>query len=362
LTQDLNSFTVFNITFLATGEWMNNHPENYAEFAKLVLSHCPSPETGPEESKLCCQCPLAPDLEAFSLVQQLLCPAHDETPLSTRLRRARLVEVDKGVDYIKSILRPDWATDPHRVCNFVESNSFSLMHVVADSISSLSPCFGDNRSRFPWLDVSPSLQEDWITFAKEVVRNTDPIYHNTLIHTTFARCSFYGGLEGEIMGHSGYTPLIVLLLKAHVVPWNGRLATRQRKPRFRPILRQWLLILREIGVNLCAYGKAENALLCREDLQVARSIYVNEWVPEVPEYPEGLGGTCSHSHEFYLLGYKYGSKVEDWDVWWNEPTDSFAGEFWDMIENPPTNMPGRWVEDEEATGGRHCPYCTSRYT
>lgn len=46
----------------------------------------------------------------------------------------------------------------------------------------------------------------------------------------------------------------------------------------------------------------------------------------------------------YLIGFKYGPEPEDWDIYWDEPTDMFAGEFWELIENPPPQIPGAWEE------------------
>ncbi|RYP07837.1 hypothetical protein DL765_008990 [Monosporascus sp. GIB2] len=40
--------------------------------------------------------------------------------------------------------------------------------------------------------------------------------------------------------------------------------------------------------------------------------------------------------------YKYGPEPEDWDVYWSEPTDEFAGDFWELVENPPLQVPGAW--------------------
>lgn len=46
-----------------------------------------------------------------------------------------------------------------------------------------------------------------------------------------------------------------------------------------------------------------------------------------------------------LASFKYGPRPEDWHLIWGVDSDEFAGEFWDLIENPPLRIPGGWVDD-----------------
>lgn len=49
-----------------------------------------------------------------------------------------------------------------------------------------------------------------------------------------------------------------------------------------------------------------------------------------------------------IIAVTYGPQVEDWDVWFSNPFDEWAGEFWDMIDHPERAMPGAWEYEVEA--------------
>ena len=89
----------------------------------------------------------------------------------------------------------------------------------------------------------------------------------------------------------------------------------------------WLKQLKVVGVNLNRYGKAEECIWKMGVTQREFSVW------NIPE------------QEFELqriIGFAYGSSPENWYVWLSEESDSFVGEFWDMIERPIEVMPGSW--------------------
>ena len=92
-------------------------------------------------------------------------------------------------------------------------------------------------------------------------------------------------------------------------------------------MRIWLEDLQSCGVDLLEYGKKEKELH--------------------GHYTEVLGDCRSYSNgcTLRLVGFTYGASPEDWKVWFSEPTDEYAGDFWWLVEQPDEKpMPGMWVD------------------
>lgn len=49
--------------------------------------------------------------------------------------------------------------------------------------------------------------------------------------------------------------------------------------------------------------------------------------------------------EIRLIALTSGSKVDDWKLWWSEPTDELVGDFWRDVDPEPLCVPGSWVDD-----------------
>lgn len=91
-------------------------------------------------------------------------------------------------------------------------------------------------------------------------------------------------------------------------------------------LRAWLRELATAGVDFRRFGEMEKFI----------------WTKEVihKEFP--------WMHDLWttqrVVGFTYGSTPEDWHIWLSEGSDSFAGDFWDLIERPTQSMPGEWPD------------------
>ncbi|KAK6853746.1 hypothetical protein PG995_010558 [Apiospora arundinis] len=48
----------------------------------------------------------------------------------------------------------------------------------------------------------------------------------------------------------------------------------------------------------------------------------------------------------YCTGISYGPNPEDWRFWMADDTESFAGDFWELVDPRPLWMPGGWVEED----------------
>jgi hypothetical protein len=89
-------------------------------------------------------------------------------------------------------------------------------------------------------------------------------------------------------------------------------------------VRAWLTELKAAGVNLNRFGRKEVKLWKSGDVQ--RDIWC-------------LGGNGEWKR---LINIVYGAYPSDWNVWFSEYFDSYAGEFWDLIEQEVEAMPGGW--------------------
>lgn len=96
-------------------------------------------------------------------------------------------------------------------------------------------------------------------------------------------------------------------------------------------LEMWLKFLIDLNVDLNTYGEVES------------SIYKKKRMAQEPDTP-----TRFLVDNF--LGFKYGPRIEDWDLWKIEWMDKYAGDFWKLIENPlqaalaNISIPGEWVD------------------
>ncbi|KID88698.1 Ankyrin repeat-containing domain protein [Metarhizium guizhouense ARSEF 977] len=86
------------------------------------------------------------------------------------------------------------------------------------------------------------------------------------------------------------------------------------------------------GIRLEEYGRVEFSLFTNNDFARTRRCRA------VMGYNhEAVGGP-------YLVSLQYGSRPEDWRFVWDNLVEEFAGEFWEMLEIQPLNMPGAWVD------------------
>lgn len=48
----------------------------------------------------------------------------------------------------------------------------------------------------------------------------------------------------------------------------------------------------------------------------------------------------------YCMGITYGPKPEDWRFWIADDMESYAGDFWELVDPRPLWMPGGWIEED----------------
>lgn len=93
----------------------------------------------------------------------------------------------------------------------------------------------------------------------------------------------------------------------------------------------WLEDLVASGVDLVEYGRKEKEIL---DLSSPSEcvLFSCDW------------GLRSGDDVGHIVNFDFGAAPSDWHIWWSNPTDFMAGEFWAMIESPEELMPGSWIE------------------
>ncbi|KAK2008264.1 hypothetical protein LZ32DRAFT_461472 [Colletotrichum eremochloae] len=109
---------------------------------------------------------------------------------------------------------------------------------------------------------------------------------------------------------------------------------REWRRRISRAMVMWLEDVRSSGIDLDEYGAAIRKLyLDNAWLQTER--WGSKWVGNVKYKESGPR----------LVGLTIGPMPEDWKLHWDMDEDEFAGEFWELVENPPLRIPGGWVDE-----------------
>lgn len=104
----------------------------------------------------------------------------------------------------------------------------------------------------------------------------------------------------------------------------------------RESLRKWVEMLERCGIDLEKYGALERHKFSSKRDANEFFIFRDAWNPE-SRYVNGW-------LKLRLIDFQYGRRVEDWFLWWSDPTDELVGDFWREIEPEPLKIPGSWVD------------------
>lgn len=110
---------------------------------------------------------------------------------------------------------------------------------------------------------------------------------------------------------------------------NYESACRCSTETVRIMFHQYLTVLSRCGVDLGEYGR------------VVESRFTDNGISEAQILCKRRGG-------FPIVEtwrVRTGPELEDWKIWFAEPTDKFAGEFWQLVDPAPLYIPGGWVEE-----------------
>lgn len=239
--------------------------------------------------------------EEFLFLQQHVCPSFYRLPKRIRIRVALRI----GAFYISDcsvpelfrvILRKD-ILEPNDF-KFCQESDSTLIHCAARGMGASERVFREGTS------ADRSICDAW----------------GDLCHKFF-----YVGIDIHDLV-DGKTPFLSFL-DGYLSSWHGPI---ELGPACQIAVQFWLKQLEVVGVDLNGYGKAEEYMW--EGGTTQREF--NVW--NIPEQGFELQG---------MIGFAYGSSPENWYIWLSEETDSFVGEFWDMIERPVEVMPGAWPKE-----------------
>ena len=245
--------------------------------------------------------------EIYFKIRPQLCPSHENTTLSSRINAAAFQIANPAV--FKAVLEPEWTSDlDGLLLNFVAECGFSIIHSIIEH-GGLFYCFVRTRNS---LDPIPYWQE-WFELATEVISRIP-------------------------------TPAKLKQLDIHLVLYEftreGISAINAWNRITHTLLREWILALKKAGVDLVKYGRLQNKIIRQyplDDKSSARCFFPTVF----PSRAEKQNIQCRRL-PVYLIAYKLGPEPSDWDIYWSEPTDVFAGDFWNLIEDPPLQIPGAW--------------------
>ncbi|KAK8104932.1 hypothetical protein PG999_008291 [Apiospora kogelbergensis] len=210
------------------------------------------------------------------------------------------------------ILGPEWSTDPKAFCDEIWAYyGFSLLHHITYHFSH---CFDlDEREAI-------RLHE----FAKKAMLASD-LHPLELGSLRFAACEM---VETDI------TPLIRLMLSQ--LDWELP-GSSGKVQKANENLQRWIEDLIAVGVDIEEYGRKECSIL--RNIKSMSSLFAKAGRDTWPDVYCPLKG-----YEIYFYGFTYGPSVGDWTILCEEPTDRFAGEFWNLVEEHPLDMPGAWFD------------------
>lgn len=256
-----------------------------------------------------CNCHLG--INNVELYKELLpyqCPLHATTSFKSRVEAASaaLVSHTINIEVIRLILGPEWSTNNQAL----RSNIPNTLLAASAAFRLCDACmYSESRC--------------WFWFAVDVVKHTPDF--PTRLTCEEASIHYLWGLEDS------WSPLMFLVGWFTTRNQYFYMDLRYSFMVFSRVLVVWLEVVKLAGIDLDVYGRCEHELFITSTRRF--NIIYNPW--EIWGLPFS---------ELYLIGFKFGPEPKDWDFYWAEPTDEFAGDFWDMVENPPPHIPGSWVD------------------
>ncbi|KAK4194495.1 hypothetical protein QBC40DRAFT_188065, partial [Triangularia verruculosa] len=128
------------------------------------------------------------------------------------------------------------------------------------------------------------------------------------------------------------TPLLFGLITCN---WRERQSPRRARCKFVRAVKLWLEDLVVSGTDLVSYGSYE-----------ITSHRGAEWLREWRWGYLNSGRAVFDSTGPKLESFSFGQRPEDCVFAWDLGVEEFAGDFWQMTDDSPPNIPGAWVDEE----------------
>ncbi|OTB05170.1 hypothetical protein M426DRAFT_144501 [Hypoxylon sp. CI-4A] len=251
-------------------------------------------------------------VETYQALLSYQCPQHLSTSLDSRVQSANRAIYQTGhLEVVKLILEPDWSNNSEAIFSNTTSGiipaiarrlCFSAAHELA-SYRGIHPASSDSRS--------------WFTFAVKAASEAVDL------HTIYRNYDYGYWSEKTALFHVASIALPGLCA--------GIFPSFHSFNYFHRIVVVWLKVLAAADVDLDAYGRREHQILIENDSLRYFDIYPS-WRDEMP------------FTTYCLIDFTFGHKPEDWVFYWQQPTDEFAGDFWNLVEDRPLPIPGSWVD------------------
>lgn len=113
------------------------------------------------------------------------------------------------------------------------------------------------------------------------------------------------------------------------------------------LLREQLKVMSELGVDLTAFGEYSSSRSKKEEPIAFWSDADTNRAFQARVRPTRLESNRPlRSDSRPILSRSYGPHPRDWRIWFEEPTDEYGGDFWQLVDPAPMSIPGAWVDEE----------------
>ncbi|KAI0421845.1 hypothetical protein F5X98DRAFT_370473 [Xylaria grammica] len=188
-------------------------------------------------------------------------------------------------------------------------NALGILHAIAHAIAYTH-----------WVDSHAA--RDWCIVASELLQMVE-------------RYEILSSIRRARYPQPHGSPLFKLFSTLHYVSFAGKVRRKRTiQTRLRAcdeVLSVWLKLVQQAGFDLNKYGIQEKQQLVSEKRKDFR-----HYTRRKPY--NGMMGVR-------LITITCGSEVDDWKLWWSEPTDELVGDFWRDIDPESLHIPGSWVDD-----------------
>ncbi|KAE8338873.1 hypothetical protein BDV24DRAFT_137067 [Aspergillus arachidicola] len=268
--------------------------------------------------------------EEFRFLQQHCCPIFYRMPRWARIKVAAQIicdsnhsryadEANNTPDLIRTVLSKDTLEVQTFQTKFtlpLTPKETTLMHCIAEKLGTTQ---GFLQMSCRWEIVAYCRYQRFSRPASILCRSRWQAIYESWKSLFFDILPVEGDIHQIVDGKTlliafldGYLASLVSLPESNQALWLGQ-------EIFHVGIRAWLKDMRTAGLNLEELGAHEWRIWKSGKVQM-----------------EFNGGV----HR--LIGIVYGPCPEDWYIWLLEPSDSFVGEFWALVERPAETMPGEW--------------------
>lgn len=265
-----------------------------------------------------------------------LWPGYYDLPVEERLNFARMAFNSKAFRYF---LWPGGRVRPDDI-HTLEQRGTTLLFAIAMQYST-NTCTTCNSSSAwdedwrrlardvipltPWLDAIRQPLTDGASFTPSA--ELFAVIAGFEMDCTYAR-KFYRDMRGLF---TDYECQIDCKCAALGFP----LSERRRIEEKELALQRWLEDLHICGIDLNVYG------------MIAKEMFFDHFEHGgIPQERLRIYTRGSRDFLLTLADVSYGPMPQDWKFVWTFDYGEMVAEFWDLIEDPPVNMIGAWVDDD----------------